>query len=69
MGPRYRYACGTHVRGMAVDWSLTNLASTLAGMLYIGGIAGLSSEEMACLGTVSGQTGVALALQLFYFES
>ena len=41
---------------------VTNLASTLSGMLCIGGIAGLSSQQTAKLGAVSGQTGVALAV-------
>eukprot|EP00816_Leptocylindrus_hargravesii_P007386 CAMPEP_0196806692 /NCGR_PEP_ID=MMETSP1362-20130617/6603_1 /TAXON_ID=163516 /ORGANISM="Leptocylindrus danicus, Strain CCMP1856" /LENGTH=1058 /DNA_ID=CAMNT_0042180289 /DNA_START=27 /DNA_END=3203 /DNA_ORIENTATION=- len=41
---------------------VTSLTSTLAGMLCIGGIAGLSSQETARLGAVSGQTGVALAV-------
>jgi NAD(P) transhydrogenase len=37
-------------------------AGTLAGLLCIGGIAGLSSQSTARLGAVSGQTGVAFAV-------
>lgn len=37
-------------------------ASTLSGMLCIGGIGGLASQRTARLGAVSGQTGVALAV-------
>lgn len=37
-------------------------ASTLSGLLCIGGIAGLASQSTARLGAVSGQTGVALGV-------
>ena len=37
-------------------------ASTLAGLLCIGGIAGLASQKTARLGSVSGQAGVALGV-------
>lgn len=37
-------------------------ASTLAGLLCIGGIAGLASQKTARLGAVSGQSGVALGV-------
>lgn len=37
-------------------------ASTLAGLLCIGGIAGLASQSTARLGAVSGQSGVALGV-------
>jgi len=37
-------------------------ASQMAGLLCIGGIAGLSSQDTARLGSVSGQIGVALAM-------
>lgn len=37
-------------------------ASTLAGILCIGGIGGLASQKTARLGAVSGQAGVALAV-------
>ena len=37
-------------------------ASTLSGLLCIGGIAGLASQNTARLGAVSGQAGVALAV-------
>lgn len=37
-------------------------AATLSGLLCIGGIAGLSSQETARLGAVSGQTGVAFGV-------
>lgn len=41
---------------------LDSAASTLAGILCIGGIGGLASQTTARLGAVSGQTGVALAV-------
>ncbi len=41
---------------------VTSTASTLAGMLCIGGIAGLSSQKTARLGQASGQSGVALGV-------
>jgi len=37
-------------------------AGTLAGLLCIGGIAGLASQKTARLGSVSGQAGVALGV-------
>lgn len=37
-------------------------ASTLSGLLCIGGIAGLASQKTARLGAVSGQAGVALGV-------
>jgi len=37
-------------------------ASTLSGLLCIGGIAGLASQQTARLGAVSGQAGVALGV-------
>jgi len=37
-------------------------ASTLAGLMCIGGIAGLASQSTARLGAVSGQAGVALGV-------
>lgn len=37
-------------------------ASTLSGLLCIGGIAGLASQDTARLGAVSGQAGVALGV-------
>ena len=37
-------------------------ASTLAGLLCIGGIGGLASQKTARLGAVSGQSGVALGI-------
>lgn len=37
-------------------------ASTLAGVLCVGGIGGLASQRTARLGAVSGQSGVALAV-------
>lgn len=41
---------------------LDSAAGTLSGLLCIGGIAGLASQDTARLGAVSGQAGVALAL-------
>jgi NAD(P) transhydrogenase len=37
-------------------------AGTLAGLLCIGGIGGLSSQTTARLGAASGQAGVALGV-------
>lgn len=41
---------------------LDTAASTLAGLLCIGGIAGLASQKTARLGAISGQAGVALGV-------
>jgi H+-translocating NAD(P) transhydrogenase len=41
---------------------LDGAASTLSGLLCIGGIAGLASQNTARLGAVSGQAGVALGI-------
>jgi len=40
------------------------IGSSLAAMLCIGGIAGLSSQSTARLGTISGQTGIALGITM-----
>lgn len=41
---------------------IDSAAGTLAGLLCIGGIGGLSSQSTARLGAASGQAGVALGL-------
>jgi NAD(P) transhydrogenase len=41
---------------------IDSAASTLSGLLCIGGIAGLASQKTARLGAVSGQAGVALGV-------
>jgi H+-translocating NAD(P) transhydrogenase len=41
---------------------IDSAASTLAGLLCIGGIGGLASQKTARLGAVSGQAGVALGI-------
>ena len=41
---------------------IDSAAGTLAGLLCIGGIAGLASQKTARLGAVSGQSGVALGV-------
>jgi NAD(P) transhydrogenase len=41
---------------------IDSAAATLAGLLCIGGIAGLASQKTARLGAVSGQAGVALGV-------
>jgi H+-translocating NAD(P) transhydrogenase len=53
------YSIG-HVTGQFPQ--LDAAASTLAGLLCIGGIAGLASQKTARLGAVSGQAGVALGV-------
>ena len=50
---------GAHMAGFP---QVDAAAGTLAGLLCIGGIGGLSSQETARLGNVSGQAGVALAV-------
>lgn len=47
---------------------IDSAASTLAGMLCIGGIGGLSSQSTARLGAVSGQAGVALGIASTYLH-
>ena len=41
---------------------IDSVMGTMSGLLCIGGIAGLSSQDTARLGLLSGQTGVCLAL-------
>lgn len=41
---------------------IDSAAGTLAGLLCIGGIGGLSSQSTARLGAASGQAGVALGV-------
>lgn len=41
---------------------IDSAAGTLAGLLCIGGIGGLSSQTTARLGAASGQAGVALGV-------
>jgi H+-translocating NAD(P) transhydrogenase len=70
--PEYYHLYGIPAGATAVLYGIGSLtgkfpqldaaASTLSGLLCIGGIAGLASQKTARLGAVSGQAGVALGV-------
>lgn len=70
--PEYYHLYGIPAGATALVYSIGSMtgkfpeidaaASTLSGLLCIGGIAGLASQQTARLGAVSGQAGVALGV-------